>query len=96
MYQSSQGLREQRQRLIINISKNNPPKWWAGQKQQLFNARLLSISTGRHIFSLSKAHTYTVGNLHNIDSLSHRIPFFLQMNSSCQIGATFKHPKLRF
>uniref|UniRef100_A0A7N2M0T9 RPW8 domain-containing protein n=1 Tax=Quercus lobata TaxID=97700 RepID=A0A7N2M0T9_QUELO len=32
MYQSSQGLREQRQRLIINISKNNPPKWWTEQK----------------------------------------------------------------
>ncbi|KAM3709373.1 hypothetical protein ACJW31_02G167500 [Castanea mollissima] len=40
-----------RQRLIINISKNNPPKWWTEQKQQLYNARLLSISTNE--FSLS-------------------------------------------
>ncbi|KAL4644912.1 hypothetical protein ACB092_02G198200 [Castanea dentata] len=51
MYQSSPELRGKRQRLIINISKNNPPKWWTEQKQQLFNARLLSISTNE--FSLS-------------------------------------------
>ncbi|KAF3944226.1 hypothetical protein CMV_029281 [Castanea mollissima] len=51
MYQSSQGIREQRQRLIINISKNNPPKWWTEQKQQLFNARLLSISTDEFFLS---------------------------------------------
>uniref|UniRef100_A0A7N2M066 RPW8 domain-containing protein n=1 Tax=Quercus lobata TaxID=97700 RepID=A0A7N2M066_QUELO len=51
MYQSSQGLKEQRQRLIINISKNNPPKWWTEQKQQLFNARLLSISTDEFFLS---------------------------------------------
>ena len=52
MHQSSQDSIGQRSRLIINISGNNLPKWWTEQKQQLINARLLSISTGWHIFSL--------------------------------------------
>ena len=97
MHQSSQEPIEKRSRLIVNISQNNLPKWWKKQKQQLIDhARLLSISTGWHIFSLSKIHTYTFGNLHNIDCLSHCIQFFLQMNCSRAVGATFKHPTLRF
>ncbi|XP_075636183.1 putative disease resistance protein At5g66900 [Castanea sativa] len=35
----------QRKRLIVDISGNKLPKWWTEQKQQLINARLLSIST---------------------------------------------------
>ena len=96
MHESSQEPIEQRARLIMNISENKLPKWWMEQKQQLINARLLSISTGWHIFSLSKTQTYKICNLHNIDGLSHRIPFFLQMNCSHRVGATFKHPKSRF
>ena len=96
MHESSQEPIEQRARLIMNISENKLPKWWTEQKQQLINARLLSISTGWHIFSLSKIQTYKICNLHNIDGLSHRIPFFLQMNCSRRVGATFKHPKSRF
>ncbi|XP_075655805.1 putative disease resistance protein At5g66900 [Castanea sativa] len=45
IHQSSQESIGQRSRLIINISGNNLPKWWTEQKQQLINARLLSIST---------------------------------------------------
>ena len=62
MHQSSQESVGQRLRLIINISGNNLPKWWTEQKQQLINARLLSISTGWHIFSLSKTPT----DIHNM------------------------------
>ena len=83
MHESSQEPIEQRARLIMNISENKLPKWWTEQKQQLINARILSISTGWHIFSLSKIQTYKICNLHNIDGLSHHIPFFLQMNCSC-------------
>ena len=82
MHESSQEPIEQRARLIMNISENKLPKWWTEQKQQLINARILSISTGWHIFSLSKIQTYKIRNLHNIDGLSHRILFFLQMNCS--------------
>ena len=78
----------------MNISENDLPKWWREQKHQLINARLLSISTGRHIFSLTKAHT--LRKLQNIDCLSHCIQLFLQMNRSLGVGATFKLPKLRF
>ena len=46
LHQSSQEPMGQRLRLIINISGNNLPKWWMEKKQQLINARLLSISTG--------------------------------------------------
>uniref|UniRef100_A0A7N2R223 RPW8 domain-containing protein n=1 Tax=Quercus lobata TaxID=97700 RepID=A0A7N2R223_QUELO len=42
----------QRKRLIVDISGNNPPKWWTEQKQPLINARLLSISTDE-LFSSS-------------------------------------------
>ena len=49
----------QRKRLIVDINGNNPPKWWTEQKQQLINARLLSISTGWLIFSLTEIHTHT-------------------------------------
>ena len=60
MHQSSQEPIEKRSRLIVNISQNNLPKWWNEQKQQLIDhARLLSISTGWHIFSLSKIHAHT-------------------------------------
>ena len=60
MHQSSQEPVEKRSRLIMNISQNNLPKWWEEQKQQLLDdARLLSISTGWHIFSLSKIHAHT-------------------------------------
>uniref|UniRef100_A0A7N2LYM7 RPW8 domain-containing protein n=1 Tax=Quercus lobata TaxID=97700 RepID=A0A7N2LYM7_QUELO len=52
MHQSSQESIGQRSRLIINISGNNLPKWWTEQKQQLINARLLSISTDE-LFSSS-------------------------------------------
>nr|POE81944.1 putative disease resistance protein [Quercus suber] len=41
-----------RKRLIVDISGNNPPKWYMEQKQQLINARLLSISTDE-LFSSS-------------------------------------------
>ncbi|XP_050291610.1 probable disease resistance protein At5g66900 [Quercus robur] len=52
MHQSSREPIGQRSRLIINISKNSPPKWWTEQKQQLINAHLLSISTDE-LFSSS-------------------------------------------
>ncbi|XP_075653174.1 putative disease resistance protein At5g66900 isoform X1 [Castanea sativa] len=45
LHQSSQEPIGQRLRLIMNISGNNLPRWWMEQKQQLINARLLSIST---------------------------------------------------
>nr|POE89709.1 putative disease resistance protein [Quercus suber] len=45
LHQSSQEPMGQRLRLIMNISGNNLPKWWMEKKQQLINARLLSIST---------------------------------------------------
>ena len=67
LHQSSQEPIGQRKRLIMNISGTNLPKWWMEQKQQPINARLLSISTGRHIFSLPNTHTYTLCNLHNIE-----------------------------
>nr|POE89714.1 putative disease resistance protein [Quercus suber] len=52
MHESSQEPIEQRARLIMNISENKLPKWWTEQKQQLINARLLSISTDE-LFSSS-------------------------------------------
>ncbi|GMY10724.1 probable disease resistance protein At5g66900 [Fagus crenata] len=42
---SSQEPIGQRQRLFVDINGNNLPEWWTKQKQQLINARLLSIST---------------------------------------------------
>ena len=54
LHQSSQELIGQRQRLIMNISENDLPRWWREQKHQLINACLLSISTGMHIFSQTK------------------------------------------
>jgi hypothetical protein len=38
----------------VDINGNNLPEWWTKQKQQLINARLLSISTGWLFFSLTK------------------------------------------
>ncbi|XP_004288074.1 PREDICTED: probable disease resistance protein At5g66900 [Fragaria vesca subsp. vesca] len=45
IYESTLEDTEQRERLIINISKDNFPKWWREQKYQCMKARLLSIST---------------------------------------------------
>ncbi|KAF3952397.1 hypothetical protein CMV_022039 [Castanea mollissima] len=45
IYLSNQEPVLQRKRLIVDISGNKLPKWWTEQKQQLINARLLSIST---------------------------------------------------
>ena len=53
----------ERKRLIVDISGNNIPEWWMEQKQQLINARLLSISTGWFIFSLTKTHSRTHAHL---------------------------------
>ncbi|KAE7999554.1 hypothetical protein FH972_003970 [Carpinus fangiana] len=52
VHQSNQEPIEQTKRLIINISGNNPPKWWAEQKRQPISAHLMSISTDE-IFSSS-------------------------------------------
>ncbi|KAL6224752.1 hypothetical protein ACLB2K_003607 [Fragaria x ananassa] len=49
---------EQRERLIINISEDNFPKWWREQKYQCMKARLLSISTGSPSLSLQQMLKY--------------------------------------
>ncbi|PRQ47860.1 putative powdery mildew resistance protein, RPW8 [Rosa chinensis] len=45
IYETRQEDPGHRERLIINISKDNFPKWWSKQKYQCMKARLLSIST---------------------------------------------------
>ncbi|KAB1199698.1 hypothetical protein CJ030_MR0G015468 [Morella rubra] len=45
IHESSQEEIEQREKVIIDISGNNRPKWWTELKQQPISARLLSIST---------------------------------------------------
>jgi hypothetical protein len=50
IYETRQEDQGHRERLIINITGNDFPKWWREQKYQRMNARLLSISTGCAIF----------------------------------------------
>ncbi|KAK9902930.1 hypothetical protein M0R45_001443 [Rubus argutus] len=45
IYETRQEDQGHRERLIINITGNDFPKWWREQKYQRINARLLSIST---------------------------------------------------
>ncbi|PRQ53791.1 putative powdery mildew resistance protein, RPW8 [Rosa chinensis] len=45
IYHSKRDPMEHRERVIIEISGNNLPKWWSEQKYQPIKARLVSIST---------------------------------------------------
>jgi hypothetical protein len=49
----------------VDINGNNLPEWWTKQKQQLINARLLSISTGWLFFSLTKI-TYKIWSIFSL------------------------------
>ena len=49
IYETRQQDPGHRERLIINISGDNLPKWWSEKKYPSMKARLLSISTGSPI-----------------------------------------------
>lgn len=44
---------DQRTRLLVDINRNEFPKWWSEKEMQPVNARLLSITTGPSVVSLS-------------------------------------------
>ncbi|KAG6666326.1 hypothetical protein CIPAW_01G023600 [Carya illinoinensis] len=53
IHQSSQKPIEQRERLIVDITENNLPKWWVEQRQQLpLSAQSLSISIDEKFLSM--------------------------------------------
>nr|POF20208.1 putative disease resistance protein [Quercus suber] len=91
MHQSSQEPVGQRPRLIINISGNNLPKWWTEQKQQLINARLLSISTDE-LFSSSWC--YIQGSkvevlVLNFHSKNYTLPEFVEKMDKLKVSNAF-------
>lgn len=44
---------EQRNRLFLDINGNDLPKWWVEQEEHPSNARLISITTGLSLLSVS-------------------------------------------
>lgn len=56
---------DQRIRLLVDVNKNEFPKWWSEKEKQHLQARLLSITTGPSVVSLSHVMIF-IFNIHSL------------------------------
>ncbi|TKY55749.1 disease resistance protein [Spatholobus suberectus] len=78
--QTSQGPQENRNRLIIDISGNNLPKWWSTQNEYHIAARILSISTVE-LFDIVSLKKVSITNCHKLSALPEGIEKLVNLES---------------